>query len=82
MRAEEFVYAVKNLMHRKVRSWLTILSILIGVMAIFSIISFGLGIRNYMDVLAAQAGSDKLFILSKGMGAPGTSSAFFLTMDD
>ena len=82
MKTDEFVYAIKNLLHRKVRSWLTVLSILIGVMAIFSIISFGLGIRNYMDVLSSQAGSDKLFIQSKGMGAPGTSSSFFISRDD
>lgn len=82
MRTDEFAYAVKNLLHRKVRSWLTVLSILIGVMAIFSIISFGLGIRNYMDVLSAKAGSDKLFIMAKGMGAPGTSSTFYISKDD
>ena len=37
-------YAIKGLRHRRLRSWLTILGIAIGIMAIFSLISISLGI--------------------------------------
>jgi putative ABC transport system permease protein len=76
------LYALRNLIHRKMRSWLTILSVLIGVTAIFALISFGLGIQVYVDQLAEDAGTDKLFIQARGVGAPGTDSNFFITKDD
>jgi putative ABC transport system permease protein len=78
---EQISYSLQNLMHRKMRSWLTIISILIGVMAVFALVSFGLGIKQYVDVLAQQAGTDKLFIYAKGTGAPGTNDNFVITKD-
>ena len=39
-------YAVQNLLNRRVRSWLTVLSILIGIMAIFVYILIVYGWRN------------------------------------
>ena len=79
---EQITYSLQNLIHRKMRSGLTIVSILIGVMAVFALISFGLGIRKYMDVLAQQAGTDKLFIFAKGAGAPGTNDQFVITQSE
>ena len=82
MKIDEIKYTLENIVHRKTRSLLTVLSILIGVMAIFAIISFGLGIKNYMDVLAAEAGTDKLFLQSKSIGAPGTDETFRISADE
>ena len=82
MKLEEIKYTFKNIIHRKSRSFLTVLSILIGVMAIFAIVSFGLGIQDYMEVLGEEAGTDKLFIQSKSTGAPGTDSNFLLSSDE
>jgi putative ABC transport system permease protein len=82
MKVDEIKYSLQNLIHRKMRSLLTVLSILIGIMAIFTLMSFGLGIRDYMDTLSEEAGADKLFIQAKGIGAPGTDANFFLTKDD
>ena len=82
MRKDEIIYSLKNLMHRKLRTWLTILSILIGITAIFALISFGLGIQNYVNVLADEAGRDKLFIQAKGVSAPGLDSNFFITKEE
>jgi putative ABC transport system permease protein len=82
IRMEEVMYALKNIMHRKTRSILTVLSILIGMMAIFSLISFGLGIGRYIDDLKTEQGADKLFLQSKGTGAPGTDPNFFISKDD
>ncbi len=82
MGTEQIKYALKNVYSRTTRSALTILSILIGISAIFTLISFGRGIQNYMDVLANEAGGDKLFIQAKGFGAPGTDTNFYISRDD
>jgi len=67
-------YAMDNLRSRKIRSWLTVLSILIGIMAIFTIISFGEGLKKYMDDIAEEMGTDKISIQAKGFAPPGSSS--------
>jgi len=82
MKIEEIKYSLKNLVDRKTRSFLTILSIMIGITAIFALISFGAGIRNYMDVLAEEAGADKLFVQGKGFGAPGLDENVYFTKDE
>ncbi len=79
---DEIMYSLRNLMHRKMRSWLTVLSILIGVMAIYAIVSFGLGIQSYMDTIAEEAGTDKIYIQPRGTGAPGTDENFFISEDE
>ena len=79
---DEIKYALQNLMHRKLRSFLSTLSILLGIMSIFALVSFGIGIQKYVDDLAQEAGTDKLFIQSRGIGAPGTDSNFILTQED
>lgn len=82
MNLDEIIYSLRNLTHRKLRSWLTVLSILLGIMTIFAIVSFGLGIRSYMDTLAEEAGIDTLYIQAKSAGAPGTDENFMQTKDD
>jgi putative ABC transport system permease protein len=79
---EELKYSLRNLIHRRLRSFLTVLSILIGITAIFAILSFGLGINEYIDTLAQEAGIDKLYIQAKGTGAPGTDNNFYISEDD
>ena len=75
-------YALLNIKRRKLRSGLTILSILIGITAIYALVSFGVGLQNYVNIIAEEAGIDKLFIQSRGIGAPGTDENFFLTKGD
>ncbi|MBU0758052.1 MAG: ABC transporter permease [Nanoarchaeota archaeon] len=82
MKIELIGYAVGNLFKRKMRSGLTVLSILIGIMAIFALVSFGIGIKFYVDELASEAGVDKMFIQPKGAGAPGTDQNFFISKED
>ena len=74
-------YIIQNIRHRFTRSSLTILSILIGIMSIFVLISFGEGLRNYMNVMAKEMGTDKLIAQPKGFGPPG-STGVYLTKDD
>ncbi|MFC1800627.1 ABC transporter permease, partial [Nanoarchaeota archaeon] len=75
-------YSFQNLIHRKMRSWLTIISILIGIMAIYSLVSFGQGLKTYVDSFSEELGTDKLIIQTKGIGAPGTDENFILSKDD
>src|SRR3989344_786440 len=82
MKIDEIKYPLKNIWKRKLRSSLTVLSILIGIASIFALVSFGLGIKDYVNTVADQAGRDKLFIQAKGIGAPGTDENFFISDKD
>ncbi|MEM2139080.1 MAG: FtsX-like permease family protein [Candidatus Woesearchaeota archaeon] len=79
---EDIKYGLKNIYKKKTRSFLTILSILIGIAAVYALMSFGLGIQYYITNLAYESGADKLFVMNKGLGAPGTDANFFLTKQD
>ena len=59
------------------RSLLTVLSILIGIMAIFALVSFGQGIGKYMDDIFEEMGTDKIMVQPKGFSLPGSSSVNF-----
>ncbi len=74
-------YITKNMWHRFTRSFLTILSILIGIMAIFTLISFGQCLSKYVDQLSQEAGADKLVAQPRGFGPPGSTNTF-LSQDD
>ena len=76
-------YALSNLWQRKLRSALTMLSILIGITAIFALVSFGQGINKYITDFAQEMGTDKIMMTPGGglSAAPGTSNILF-TEDD
>ena len=65
-------YIVSNIRQRFTRSFLTILSILIGIMAIFVLISYGEGLKYYMNEMAQEMGTDKLIAQPLGLGVSGT----------
>lgn len=75
--------ALRNIRHRKRRSWLTILGTMIGVLAIVSLISIGQGLEDSVQQEVQDIGGDKVFI-SPGGGSmqrfTGTTSV--LTEDD
>jgi putative ABC transport system permease protein len=79
---DEIRYSLQNVANRKLRTFLSVLSIMIGVMAIFALLSFGLGLQNYMDVLAAEAGVDKIYVQARSTGVPGLDDSFFISDDD
>ncbi len=75
--------ALKNLRKRKLRSWLTILGIVISVAIIFILISLSVGLREAINEQFKTLGSDKFFIMAKGqLGAPGSGGAVQITTDD
>ncbi len=79
---DEINYSLQNLIHRRMRSGLSILSILIGIAAVFALVSFGTGLQYYVHDLAKESGTDKLFIMAAGIGAPGTDDTFYISQDD
>jgi len=79
---ENIKYSLRNLQHRKSRSFLTILSIFIGITTIFIFLSFGLGLVSYINELTSSSSADKIIIIPKGTGAPGLDQTFALTDED
>lgn len=75
-------YVWNNLVERKKRSFLTILSIFIGVMAIFALVSFGEGLSSYVDKMADEMGADKITILAKGGFGNPLEAGFTFSEDD
>ncbi len=75
-------YSIRGLIHRKSRSLLTILSILIGITAIFILISFGIGLYNYVDQFSSESSANKITIMPKGFGGLGFEEEPFFTEED
>ncbi len=75
-------YSFRGMMHRKVRNFLTILSIFLGIAVIFIFISFGAGLYNYVDQFASGSSADKITIMAKGSSAPGIDDTFTISKED
>jgi putative ABC transport system permease protein len=70
-----FKLAWENITHRKVRSWLTIIGIVIGIAAVVALISLGQGVKKVITDEFAKAGTDKIYVLPGGglsSGPPGS----------
>ena len=80
-----FSLAFKNLRHRGIRSWLTLLGVFVGVTAVVSLISLGNGLQL---AVASQLGveSNELITVQagglSGYGPPGSNVVDPLTQDD
>ncbi len=67
------IYVLNNLKHRKIRSWLTMIGIFIGIASVVALIGLGEGLRNAINAQFGFLGTDILTITaSGGFGAPGT----------
>lgn len=77
MNADLIKYSIRNLKMRRLRSFLSTLSILIGIMSIYALLSFGQGLGKYIDEIGESMGTDKVIISQRTMGAPGTGTVFF-----
>ncbi|MBC8435081.1 ABC transporter permease [archaeon] len=75
-------YSLRGLAHRKTRSFLTILSILLGIATIFIFISFGLGLYNYINEFTSSTSADKIIIQAKGGSGTGLGSSIMIDNDD
>lgn len=78
-----FVFAFKGLINRKLRSWLTMIGIFIGIAAVVSLISLGQGMQTAIGAQFASLGSDKILVqASGGFGPPGTDTLEPITTHD
>ena len=77
---------IGNLFHRKMRSWLTMVGIFIGIAAVVALISLGQGMKEAIGNVFLNIGSDKLVVRAKSglefSGPPGSSAASNLTTHD
>jgi len=70
---EYFRYALNSLRRRKLRSWLTLIGIFIGIAAVVSLIGLGQGLQYAVSQQFGSLGTDKITIqASGGFGPPGT----------
>ena len=79
-----FLIALKNLKHRGLRSWLTILGIFIGIAAVVALISLGEGLQTAITGQFGTLSTDKLIIQNAGtgFGPPGSTVIRKLTSHD
>src|SRR3972149_9501804 len=83
---KDYLYlSLNNLRRRKLRSWLTMLGIFIGIAAVVALISIGQGMQEAIESEFESFGTDKITVQSRGtMGPPGsgTSQSTQLTSND
>jgi putative ABC transport system permease protein len=79
-----FTLAFKNLKHRGVRSWLTLLGIFIGITAVVSLISLGNGLQVAIGSQFGLSETELITVQAGGLnfGPPGSSVSDSLTVDD
>lgn len=79
---ENIKYSLRNLDKHKIRSFLTIFSILVGIATIFIFISFGYGLYEYIDELSSSSSADKVLIMPKSTTGFEISSDIVLNDSD
>ena len=79
-----FRIAVKNLTKKKVRSWLTLIGIFIGIATVVSIISLGQGLQTAVAQQFQVLGADRISVSAVGTigGPPGTNVVEPITASD
>jgi len=81
MLIDYFLMATNSIRHRKLRSWLTVIGIIIGVAAIISLMTVSRSLESTIESQFEQFGANRIIISPKGFQGPGTSSEG-LTIDD
>ena len=79
-----FKLAYQNARHRKLRSWLTMIGIFIGIAAVVALISLSQGLQSAIAEQFVSLGSDKVIIqaVGSGFGPPGTGAETPITTSD
>jgi len=72
---ETFKTALRSLSLNKIRSFLTMLGVIIGVFAVVSLVSLVQGVRNYVQDQFESLGSNLIFVASGNVGSGGGSPA-------
>jgi putative ABC transport system permease protein len=85
MLKDYFRFAWRNLIHKKLRSWLTLIGIIIGVTAVVSLISLGNGLRTAVNSQFGVSSTELISVRAGGFnagGPPGTGVVNPLTSSD
>lgn len=80
-----FRIALKNLKHRGIRSWLTLLGIFIGVTAVIALISLGAGLKLAVSSQFGISSTEVLTVQAGGLnsyGPPGSGALNPITVSD
>jgi putative ABC transport system permease protein len=79
-----FRLAYQGAKHRRLRSWLTMIGIFIGIAAVVALISLSQGLQSAISEQFVKLGSDKIIVqgVGSGFGPPGTGVEVPLTEDD
>lgn len=79
---DDFVIVFRNVSHRQLRSWLTVLGVVIGIAAIVALVSVSSSLESSVKQQFEDFGSDKInvFAASGGDGPPGFDTG--LNLDD
>ena len=85
MLKDYFLLAIKSLVNKKIRSWLTLLGIFIGVAAVVGLIGLGEGLRSAITSQFGISSTEVLTVQAGGIsaaGPPGMGAVDPLTDDD
>ena len=85
MKLDYLILALKNLRHRGIRSWLTLLGIFIGVTAVVALIGLGSGLQAAVGAQFGVSSTQALTVQTGGLnsfGPPGSGAVNKLTRDD
>ncbi len=78
-------FSLNNLRRRRLRSWLTMIGIFIGIATVVALISIGQGLENAIEEQFQEIGSNRIIIEERGTQGPpgsGTSKSTKLTDKD
>ena len=67
-----FGLALRSIVHRKLRSWLTVIGVLIGITAVVTLISIGMGFdKTIKEQVSGVFGVDTFIVMDESMFGPG-----------
>lgn len=84
MIVDYFKFAVQGLISRKIRSWLTMLGIFVGIAAVVALISLGQGFQMAINDQFARIGSNRIVIVpgARFMGPGGSGIVIAKLLED
>ncbi len=84
MLKDYFKLAYQSASHRRLRSWLTMIGIFIGIAAVVALMSLSQGLKTAISEQFVSLGSDKVIVQAagSGFGPPGTGVEVPLTKKD
>jgi len=79
-----FSHSLKNLKRRGIRSWLTLLGVFIGIVAVVSLITLGNGLKMAVNAQFGVSSTQIITVQAGGLtyGSPGSTVVNPLTLDD